>query len=50
MKKLFLTSSFTDVSKQFIKFAGDEYNGKSITFIPTASIVEKVKFYENHDL
>ena len=44
MKKLFLASSFKDVSNVFEKFAGD-IKGKSVSFIPTASIVEKVNFY-----
>lgn len=44
MKKLFLASSFKDV---FMIFESFEKNlkGKTITFIPTASIVEAVVFY-----
>ncbi len=45
MKKLFLTSSFADVSKRFPDFVSDEITHKSVTFIPTASNVEKVDFY-----
>lgn len=45
MKKLFLASYFADVSKHFPGFAGEDYSGKTVTFIPTASIVEKVNFY-----
>ena len=45
MKKLFLTSSFTDTSKLFPDFVNGECKGKTVTFIPTASINEKVKFY-----
>lgn len=44
MKKLFLTSSFKDVASIFEKME-DSYKGKTVTFIPTASIVEKVVFY-----
>lgn len=45
MKKLFLSSSFSDVAKLFPGFANKECEGKTVTFIPTASIVEKVNFY-----
>ncbi len=45
MKKLFLTSSFSAVYKLFPAFANEKLSGKSITFIPTASIPESVKFY-----
>lgn len=44
MKKLFLASSFADVANIFEQFAGN-LSGKSVTFIPTASIVEQVIFY-----
>ena len=44
MKKLFLTSSFKDVAAIFEKFEGN-LAGKTVTFIPTASVVEKVVFY-----
>ena len=44
MKKLFLTSSFKDVAAIFEKFEGN-LEGKTVTFIPTASVVEKVVFY-----
>ena len=44
MKKLFLTSSFKDVVAIFEKFEGN-LAGKTVTFIPTASVVEKVVFY-----
>lgn len=44
MKKLFLTSSFKDVYLIFKNFQND-LNGKRVTFIPTASIVEDVVFY-----
>jgi len=44
MKKLFLSSSFKDVAALFEQFAGD-VKGKTVTFIPTASVVEKITFY-----
>ena len=44
MKKLFLCSSFKDVAMLLEPFAGD-VQGKRITFIPTASNVEKIVFY-----
>ena len=44
MKKLFLASSFKDVAPLFEDFA-ENTNGKTVTFIPTASVVEKVTFY-----
>jgi Peptidase E len=44
MKKMFLASSFKDVADVFEKFAGD-VKGKKVTFIPTASVVEKVNFF-----
>ncbi len=44
MKKLFLVSSFNDVTNIFADFEKN-LNGKTVTFIPTASVVEKVAFY-----
>ena len=44
MKKMFLTSSFSDVASKLNDFEKD-LKGKTVTFIPTASIVEKVVFY-----
>ena len=44
MKKMFLASSFKDVADIFEKFAGN-VQGKKVTFIPTASVVEKVNFF-----
>ncbi|MFV7789814.1 peptidase E [Aliarcobacter lanthieri] len=46
MKKLFLTSSFSNVVNIFTDFQ-ENLKGKSVTFIPTASIVEEVNFYVN---
>ena len=45
MKKLFLASSFKDVASLLPDFAKEELKGKTVTFIPTASIPESVKFY-----
>jgi dipeptidase E len=45
MKKLFLASSFKDVANLLGKFANESLKGKTVTFIPTASIPETVKFY-----
>ncbi|MDR1090885.1 MAG: Type 1 glutamine amidotransferase-like domain-containing protein [Prevotella sp.] len=45
MRKLFLSSSFNDVASLLEGFAKENIKGKSVTFIPTASINEKVKFY-----
>ncbi|EDK4069766.1 peptidase [Listeria monocytogenes] len=44
MKNLFLTSSFKDVVALFTEFESN-LQGKTVTFIPTASIVEEVVFY-----
>ncbi|MFW6679127.1 peptidase E [Lacrimispora sp. AGF001] len=44
MKKLFLSSSFSDVADIFADFEKD-LKGKTVTFIPTASKTEKVVFY-----
>jgi len=44
MKRMFLASSFKDVASIFEKFA-DDVKGKTVTFIPTASVVEKVNFF-----
>ncbi|MCQ4936426.1 peptidase E [Anaerotignum propionicum] len=46
MKKMFLASSFKDVANIFAKFESN-LEGKTVTFIPTASTVEKIKFYVN---
>lgn len=44
MKNLFLTSSFKDVVALFTEFESN-IQGKTVTFIPTASIIEEVVFY-----
>lgn len=45
MKKLFLASSFKDVASLLSDFAKEDLKGKTVTFIPTASIPESIKFY-----
>lgn len=45
MLNLFLTSSFKDVVDLFREFVGDDLNGRSLTFIPTASIPEEITHY-----
>lgn len=45
MIKLFLSSFFSDVAGSFETFAQESLQGKVITFIPTASVTEKVTFY-----
>ncbi|EIM8286720.1 Type 1 glutamine amidotransferase-like domain-containing protein [Listeria monocytogenes] len=44
MKNLFLTSSFKDVVPLFTEFESN-LQGKTVTFIPTASKMEEVVFY-----
>ncbi len=45
MKKLFLSSSFADVANVFGTLMNESITGKTITFIPTASSPENIKFY-----
>ncbi len=45
MKKLFLTSYFAKVADLFPNFVNEKCNGKRVTFIPTASILETEPFY-----
>ncbi len=45
MKKMFLASSFVDVADLFVKFTEERCAGKTVAFIPTASLVEEVRFY-----
>jgi dipeptidase E len=49
MKKLFLSSSFAHVAELLPDFSGEDPRGKTVTFIPTASIPEKVRFYVGAD-
>ncbi len=45
MRKMFLASSFADVTDLFLEFSGDRHKGRKVTFIPTASLTEEVTFY-----
>jgi len=49
MKKLFLSASFAGVASLFPGFVNEICEGKTVTFIPTASIPEKVTFYVKAD-
>lgn len=49
MKKLFLSSYFSEAASLFPAFADDTCAGKKVVFIPTASIPEKVTFYVDAD-
>lgn len=49
MNKLFLSSSFVDVAEHLQLFADKKLQGKTITFIPTASIPEAYKGYVEND-
>lgn len=45
MQKLFLASLFKDVSQIFIDFANENLEGKTVTFIPTAALPDKLDFH-----
>lgn len=45
MKTLFLASSLEDVIPLLAQFLRDDVSGKTVTFIPTASLYEDVNFY-----
>ncbi|HOP10133.1 MAG TPA: Type 1 glutamine amidotransferase-like domain-containing protein [Oscillospiraceae bacterium] len=45
MKKLFLSSLFTNVANLFVTYASCDLKGKQVTFIPTAAKHEKVDFF-----
>lgn len=45
MKKMFLSSSFKDVAALLPHFMEESLEGKTVSFIPTASIPESVTFY-----
>lgn len=42
---IFLTSSFAEVVDLFVSFTKGECSGKTVTLIPTASLVEEVNSY-----
>ena len=45
MQKLFLASLFKDVSQIFVDFANENLVGKTVTFIPTAALPDKLNFH-----
>lgn len=45
MQRLFLSSSFEEVTSLFINFAEEKLSGKTVTFIPTAALHENINFY-----
>lgn len=45
MKRLFLCSSFADVANLLVDFVNEDLKGKTIAFIPTASLTESIRFY-----
>lgn len=45
MQKLFLASLFKDVSRLFVDFANENFVGKTVTFIPTAALPDKLNFH-----
>ncbi len=49
MKKLFLASSFADTFQLLEPFTGESAKDKTVTFIPTASLVERYKGYIDED-
>lgn len=49
MIKLFLSSSFVDVSEFLEPFLGEKLTHKTITFIPAASVPEEYKAYVEND-
>ena len=49
MKKLFLSSSLSDTYQHLEDFIGQPLQNKSVTFIPTASVVEEYKDYVKND-
>lgn len=50
MKKLFLASLFKDVSQIFVDFANENLIGKTVTFIPTAALPDKLDFHIKHSI
>lgn len=45
MQRLFLASLFKEVSQIFVDFANENLVGKTITFIPTAALPDKLDFH-----
>jgi len=50
MRKLFLSSYFSQIANALPGFVGQELTGKSVAFIPSASVVEKMAFYVKADI
>ena len=50
MKKLFLASLFKDVSQLFADFANENLAGKTVTFIPTAALPDKLEFHIKYSM
>lgn len=50
MKKLFLASLFKDVSEIFVGFANENLEGKTVTFIPTAALPDKLDFHIKYSM
>lgn len=48
MQKLFLASLFKDVSQIFIDFANETLVGKTVTFVPTAALPDKLDFHAEY--
>lgn len=49
-KKLFLASLFKDVSQIFADFANESLAGKTVTFIPTAALPDKLDFHIKYSM
>lgn len=45
MQKLFLASLFKDVSQVFVDYINENLAGKTVTFIPTAALPDKLDFH-----
>ena len=45
MQKVFLASLFKDVSQIFIDSIDEKLAGKTVTFIPTAALPDKLDFH-----
>ena len=50
MQKLFLASLFKDVAQIFLDFANENLVGKTVTFIPTAAMPEKLDFHVKYSM
>lgn len=50
MEKLFLASLFKDVAQIFVNFANENLAGKTVTFIPTAALPDKLDFHIKYSM